>query len=93
MTPVKVPTALCADAAPGQETAATNATAAKDDFDMLNLLLRQVINLQQNLWMPTIPSLIWNWAVQRMEHRGPRRQATSSGTVKRESVGEHSDRS
>jgi hypothetical protein len=37
MTPVKVPTVLCADAALGQETAATNATAAKDGFDMLNL--------------------------------------------------------
>jgi hypothetical protein len=35
MTPVKVPTVACADAAPGQETAATNATAAKDGFDML----------------------------------------------------------
>ncbi len=37
MTPVKVPTVPCADAAPGQETAATNATAAKVGFDMLNL--------------------------------------------------------
>src|ERR1700693_3345601 len=37
MTPVKVPTVPCADAAPGQETAAINATAAKDGFDMLNL--------------------------------------------------------
>jgi len=37
MTPVKVPTVPCADAAPGQETAATNATAAKDGFDMPNL--------------------------------------------------------
>src|SRR5260370_33809009 len=37
MTPVKVPTVPCADATPGQETAATNATAAKDGFDMLNL--------------------------------------------------------
>jgi hypothetical protein len=37
MTPVKVPTAPCADAAPGQETAATNAKAAKDGFDILSL--------------------------------------------------------
>jgi hypothetical protein len=37
MTPVKVPTVPCADPAPGQNTAATNAAVAKDDFDMLNL--------------------------------------------------------
>src|SRR5262245_4730226 len=37
MTPVKVPTVLCADTTPGQETAATNATATKDGFDMPNL--------------------------------------------------------
>src|SRR5215470_12231881 len=37
MRPVKVPTVLCADPTPGQETAANNATAAKDGFDMLNL--------------------------------------------------------
>src|SRR5262245_23472 len=37
MTPVKVPTAPCADAAPGQDTAATSASAAKDGFDMLSL--------------------------------------------------------
>src|SRR5262249_39791078 len=37
MTPVNVPTMRCADAAPGQETAATNATAAKDGFNIPNL--------------------------------------------------------
>jgi hypothetical protein len=38
MTPVKAPAPLCADAVPGQEAAATNANAAKDDFGMLTLL-------------------------------------------------------
>jgi hypothetical protein len=37
MTPVKVPTVPCADAAPEQDTTATNAAAANDGFDMLNL--------------------------------------------------------
>jgi hypothetical protein len=61
MTPVKAPTPLCADAVPGQEAAATNANAARDDFGMLTLLRSLGDQLATNLRMLTITRLIFEW--------------------------------
>jgi hypothetical protein len=90
MTPVKVPTVPCADAAPGRETAATNATAAKDDFDMLNLHGPLRDRPQRMLWMPTITFLEPRFPqpmVPRMRcprnHRTPRQQSLFSAYLNR----------
>src|SRR6516162_180463 len=88
MTPVKVPTVPCAEAAPGQETAATNATAAKDSFDMLEppsfapLYLERGRNSKTHGAPDACAKKSWY----------PRRQLlsqdTASATVRRERVSE-----
>src|SRR5262249_45408654 len=71
MTPVKVPTVPCADAAPGQETAATNATAAKDDFDMPKLPRSLGDQPATESVDANMASLTWNWAVIPTAHAAP----------------------
>jgi hypothetical protein len=80
MTPVKVPTVLCADATPGQETATTNATAAKDGFDTPNLPRSlgdqpATESVDANDRVP-----YWNWACMESRMRCPQNIARPGGS-------------